>query len=72
MTCDHLINEDIVKSKKEINISYDNEKKNINIKLNDKERFIRNYLYMNIDAIIIEIKKEEISEDFFFNTSNKL
>jgi hypothetical protein len=67
MTCEHVINEGIVKLKKEINISYDNEKMNINIKLDDKERFIRNYLYMNIDAIIIEIKKEEISEDFFLH-----
>ena len=37
----------------------------IKINLNKKERFIRDYKYINIDETLIEIKEEEISKDYF-------
>ena len=65
ITCEHVINKEMIESSAEIEVSYNNQNDFINIKLNKKERFIRDYKYINIDATLIEIKEEEISKDYF-------
>ena len=80
MTCAHVIDNFLIQNNDEIEIYYNNEKKNIKIKLNKNERFIKNYKYMGIDAIIIEIlKNDNINEKYFLspnlfyiNSVNKL
>ena len=62
----NLINEEMIKSKEKIEINYDNDNKRIKIELNEKERFILNYKFINIDAIIIEIlPKDNINENYY-------
>ena len=54
----------MIDNKEKIEINYDN--KNIKINLNENERFIRNYKYINIDITIIEIlSKDNINEKYF-------
>jgi hypothetical protein len=53
MTCEHVIEKQMIKDKNEIEVAYDNEGKRFELKLGDKERFIRDYKYIGIDAIIL-------------------
>ena len=65
---EHVITKEMIESKKKkkINVSYDNENKQFEIILNDKERFIKDYTYIDIDAVVVEIlKKDKISKDYF-------
>ena len=63
----NIINEEMLKSKEKIDINYDNDNKIIKIELNEKERFILNYKFINIDAIVIEIlPKDKINENYYF------
>jgi hypothetical protein len=53
--------------KKKINVSFENQNKNINIFLDDSKRFISEYTYMNIDAKVVEIKPDDnIEQKYFF------
>ena len=66
MTCEHDIKKEAIELKEKIEIYYDNEKERNEIELNKNKRYIQNYLYLNIDVIIIEIIKEDnINEDYF-------
>ena len=66
MTCEHFIEKEAIKSKEKIEIYYDNEQKQKEIELNENKRYIQNYLYLNIDVIIIEIIKEDnINKKYF-------
>jgi len=66
MTCEHIITNEIIENNKRIEIYYDNQKKRIKIELNKNERFIRNFLDLNIDCTIVEIlPNDNISEDYF-------
>ena len=66
MTNEHVINKDMVKNQESFMLYFDNEKKRKKIKLDQNERYIRDFRDMNIDAIIIEIlPKDDISYDFF-------
>ena len=68
MTSGHIITTEMIADKKNINISYDNKGKNFTIELNIKERIIESFLYMKIDAVIVEIlKKDKIKEDYFLS-----
>ena len=68
MTCAHVIDSFLIKNNDEIEFYYDNEKKNVKIKLNKSERFIKDYTYMGIDNIIIEILKDDkINEKYFLS-----
>jgi hypothetical protein len=68
MTCSHVIDSFLIKNNDEIEFYYDNEKKNVKIKLNKSERFIKDYTYMGIDNIIIEILKDDkINEKYFLS-----
>ena len=66
MTCEHIITNKLVNNNKTIEIYYDNQKKRIKIELNKNERFIRNFLDLNIDCAIVEIlPNDNVSEDYF-------
>ena len=66
MTCEHDIKKEAIELKEKIEIYYDNEKERNEIELNKNKRYIQNYLYLNIDVIIIEIIKEDnINENYF-------
>ena len=73
ITCEHVISEDLIKNNTEIEIRYNyisEDKKKLTIKLNEKDRFIRVYTYLGIDAIIIEIYPEkEIQKEFFYENN---
>ena len=66
MTNEHIITREMVESKDTIEILYDNQYKRKEIRLDKDERYIKDYLYLHLDAIIIEIlDKENINEDYF-------
>jgi hypothetical protein len=55
MTNEHVITHDMVDNEEELEIFYDNQRRRNKIILNKEERFIRDYTFINIDAIVIEI-----------------
>ena len=56
MTNEHVISSQMVLNQTKITIKYDNEKKNITIKLNPKNRLIQCFKQsLNLDATIVEI-----------------
>ena len=55
MTNEHVIIKKMKELKEKIDIYYDNEEKMVEIELNENERYIKDYLYLGIDVIIIEI-----------------
>ena len=66
MTNEHVITQEKISNKETIKINYDNQHKNFEIKLDKNERFIQDYLYLGIDATIIEILlKDNIPELYF-------
>ena len=66
LTCEHVINEEMINSKTEIEVYYENQNSKIEITLNKDERFIRSYKYINIDATVIEIlPKDNINAKLF-------
>ena len=69
ITCEHVINQKLIDSKRKIDIFYDNQNKHIQIILNE-ERFIRNYRYLNIDATVIEIIDKDNIKDYYFLKPN--
>ena len=69
MTNEHVVTKELVEQKKEINIYYDSEDKNIIMQLNPKERFIKDFRDDTIDATVIEIlPKDNIPNDYFLLT----
>lgn len=74
MSNEHVLTKEMIysKEKKKIKVSYDNESKNIEIILDDKERFIKDYTYIDIDAVVVEIlEKDKIREDYFLLPNKK-
>ncbi len=65
ITSNNIISEEMINLKKEIVIYYDNQNKTKNIKLDKNIRFIQDYKYLNIDAIVIGISPDNISDYFF-------
>ena len=66
MTNEHVITQEMIEKKKEVEIKYENQKKSLNISLDVEKRMIKDFLYLNIDVVIIQIlPKDEIQEDFF-------
>ena len=56
----------MIKNKKEINVSFNIEKKNINLKLDQSERYIKTFKENNVDATVIQIRsKDRVYEDYF-------
>ena len=66
MTNEHVLTQDMVENQKEIEIKYDNESKSFPIVLNQKERIIICFNYLNIDLTSVEIiKKDNINNEYF-------
>ena len=56
----------IINNKNNINISYDNEFKVINIKLDTSKRYIKSFIEKGLDITVVEILEEDnISKDYF-------
>ena len=70
ITNEHVIKKDEIESNKKIEIYYDNQNEIREIELNKDKRFIRDYLYMNIDAVVIEIIKEDNINEIYFLLPN--
>ena len=70
ITCEHIIKEEMIDSKNEIEVYYDNQKSKLKFPLNKDERFIRSYRYINIDATVIEILQKDNVDDKFFLLPN--
>ena len=63
---ERIIKEKFIKNKFTMNISYNYERKNIIIKLDENERYIRNFKDIGLDIILIEISKcDDINDDYF-------
>ena len=66
LTNEYLINNELIESKKMIEIYYDYGNIKSTINLNKEERYIKNCKDMNLDITIIEIlKKDNINKDYF-------
>ena len=66
MTNEHVVTRKMVENQITIDVYYDCEHKNREIELNSKERFIKDFKDITIDAILIEIlPKDNISNDYF-------
>ena len=66
MTNGHAITKEMIELKEAIEIYYDNANLRKEIKLDIEERYIRAYINLGIDALIIEIlEKDNINEDYF-------
>ena len=74
ITNEHVLKHVLEKGKNEIEVCYDNQNKRLKIKLDGSDkRFIRDYNYMNIDLIIIEILSQdlvEMKDEYFFKEDN--
>ena len=66
MTNEHVLTSEMIENQEEIEIYYDNQRKRNKIKLNKEKRFIRDYKFLNIDAIIVEILIKDDINDYFF------
>ena len=69
-----IIKEEYIKNKFIMNVSYNHENKNIIIKLDENERYIRNFKDISLDITLVEILNSDyIYEDYFlFPESNYL
>ena len=66
MSNEHVITEEMIQNKNTIYIDYDNEFKLSNIKLDEKERYIKSFTDISLDVTVVEIlDKDNISKDFF-------
>ena len=70
MTNKHVITNDMIENEEEIDIYYDNQQRKKTIKLDKAERFIRDYMFLNIDAIVIEILDKDDINDYFYLLPN--
>ncbi len=74
MTNAHVITKEMITNQEKIKIKYDNETKEINLELNEKERIIFCFMAFGIDITIIEIiPKDGIKDKTYFlnpNTEN--
>ena len=65
MTNEHLINDDIIKSKKSIIIIYNNELNSTIITLNKENRFIQSFLLLDITIVEILNERDNIDKSYF-------
>ena len=66
MSNDHIIEQEIINNKNNINISYDNEFKVVNIKLDTSKRYIKSFIKEGLDITVVEILEEDnIYKDYF-------
>ena len=68
VTCEHVLTNSYIEEKQQIKVYYENQNKIIDLLLDDKERFIRTYTYMDIDATVVEIKpSDNVKEKYFLS-----
>ena len=68
LTNEHIITKDLVEKKGIIKFIFECGTKEKEIKLDDKERYIKVFMDINIDAIVIQIlPKDEIEKDYFLS-----
>ena len=66
MTCEHAVKREMVEQKQEITILYELEKQMKKIRLNPKERIIKDFKDITIDVTVIEIlPKDNIPNNYF-------
>ena len=66
VTNEHVITKEMINNKKEINDSFNIERKNINLKLDTKERYIKTFKDFNVYATAIQIRSHDrVYEDYF-------
>lgn len=70
VTCEHVLRNSYIEEKKKIKVYYDNHNKTLDLQLDKKERFIRQYTYMDIDATVVEIKPSDNVEKKYFLSFN--
>ena len=70
ISCEHVLRSIYINEKKNINVSFKNQNKSIDICLDDSKRFIREYTYMNIDATVVEIKPQDNIDQKYFLSFN--
>ena len=68
MTNEHVITKDIINKDTTVYIYYDNEFKMVNIKLDEKERYIKSFKDIGLDITVVEIlDKDNIYKDYFLS-----
>ena len=70
MSNEHVINKEMIKSKDNIEVYYDNQHKKIIINLDKNERFIQVYRYLNIDLTVVEILEKDKVDEYYFLLPN--
>ena len=66
MTNEHVIDKDIINNHNNIDIYYDSEFKVANVKLDEKERYIKSFRDIGLDITVVEIiEKNNIYRDYF-------
>ena len=70
MSNEHVINKEMIKSKDNIEVYYDNQHKKIIINLDKNERFIQDYRYLNIDLTVVEILEKDKVDEYYFLLPN--
>ena len=64
-----VINKNMIESNDKVDIFFDNCNKKVNIDLVKNERFILDFSFLNVDAVVIEIlPRDEINENFFLKS----
>jgi len=66
MTCEHMIDSQMINQNETIQIRYSQNKISNNIKLNKNERIIQDFIFLNIDATIVEIIEKDIIKEVYF------
>ena len=67
---EHILKKEMIKTHEEIEIYYNNDKKKKKIFLNNNERFIQDFRYINIDVTIVEILSKDNINDCYFLLGN--
>ena len=70
ITNEHILKKEMIKTNEEIEIYYNNDKKKKKIFLNNNERFIQDFRYINIDVTIVEILSKDNINDCYFLLGN--
>ena len=70
MTNEHVITKTMVARKEKFTFYFDNESEIREILLDPKERYIKDFRYLNIDAIVIEILPKDNIPQYFFLKPN--
>ena len=66
MTNEHVVDKPMLLNKEEIKIKFDNKQKELTLKLDKRERLMKTFEYLKIDATIIEIlEKDNVSDDYY-------